>query len=560
MLDALVVVLSVSLYAGLVLAPGQCRGFWSGDAGVKLWQMETWIVNGWRSSWATYADVNVPLDPAGHLAPMEEPFVVWDGNRFLTVYTQPHILMSSLLLARVGRVGLYVLPVAAGAVGLLLQSNLGHKLCRRIDWLAVSVLGLATPWLFYSVVFWGHTLASVLVWTGLVLLLPRANIEDSHGLVKVSAGLCLGGAVVIRPEAAACALALLILLVLQRSPLSLLVRVTAGVVLAGASGYAAQVVLTGRPILSHISLNYAASSRVSELGVRLVRNSQIVVETRHNGVCVVVLGLLAILVIARIYRRLSPEAGLIVESAGLVVFAAATVILLFRGHRPIGLVTGAPAVSLLFLKRPNSVSLGASSHLRDRLARWCLVEVALVLVLAPNDGGSQWGPRYLVPVLGPLVLLGVDKWHRLKLTARSELGRRAVTGAFAALVLAGIVTQAVGVVYLWQTRSGNDTLTRVLLRTPTVPVVTDVWYVPQIAPDVYGRVPLLLIQTTVEWRELMGRLAEEGVERVRLVRLPGAEIASQDDIALHCRSLLDTGTELPTEPPLLVVDCAPLVP
>ena len=42
---------------------------------------------------------------------------------------------------------------------------MGHRFSGRLAWLAVPVLWLATPWLFYSVVFWGHTVvASVLIW------------------------------------------------------------------------------------------------------------------------------------------------------------------------------------------------------------------------------------------------------------------------------------------------------------------------------------------------------------------------------------------------------------
>jgi hypothetical protein len=186
--------------------------------------------------------------------------------------------------------------------------------------------------------------------------------------------------------------------------------------------------------------------------------------------------------------------------------------------------------------------------------------VVLSIALGRQNGGWQWGPRYLTALLGPLVLLGVERWQRLECGARSALGRYAVWAALVALLVAGMVVQGMGVAKLWYVRAGNDALARALLRpsqgapSPDV-VVTDIWFVPQIAPQVYGKVPLLIVRTSEEWDGLDERLAVQNVDRVRVVQLVDQETPLVRSISGSRRA--ETAVEVPTIPPLVVVDYVP---
>jgi hypothetical protein len=125
-----------------------------------------------------------------------------------------------------------------------------------------------------------------------------------------------------------------------------------------------------------------------------------------------------------------------------------------------------------------------------------------------------------------------------------------------ALLVAGMVVQGMGVAKLWRVRAGNDALAHALLRMPSpAVVVTDIWFVPQIAPQVYGKVPFLVVRTSEEWDELDERLVARGVERVRVARLSGQETPLVRSISGSWR--VDATVEVPTIPPLAVVDYVP---
>ena len=555
-----------ALYVGIVLALSPYRGFWSGDAGVKLWQMEVWIANDWRTPWASYAEANAALDPDHALAPLGAPFAVWEGDRVLTIYTLPYVFISSLLLSAGGLPALYAPPLIAGVGGLTLAAWAGSRFSGRVAFFAVLSLGLASSWLFYSVTFWGHTVASVLIWGALALSLSSAR--RSQALAGIAAGLCLGAAVAARPEAGTSALALLAVLAMRRSTWPMLGWVAAGLGLAGLAGWVYQAAVVGQAIGGQAAMNFAPSAFETRLWSldRLFEMSQMVVESRQLGVLVILAGGLAVFGMAYAYRRLrSARAGRLgstVECLGLVLVAAGVVVLVLRGYQPIDLLFGVPVACLTFLRfgeRAEPVATGG--HWRRQLAVWCALVAVLSIVLGRQNGGWQWGPRYLTPLLGPLVLLAVERWDRLERGARSSMERYAVRGALVALMVAGVVIQSVGVAKLWHVRAGNDALTRALLRAPSgTVVVTDLWFVPQIAPEVYGEMAFLVVRTPDEWNALDERLAAQGVERVRVVRLVGQETPLVKSVSASWQVEVGTVFRVPTIPPLMIVDYVPREP
>jgi hypothetical protein len=294
--------------------------------------------------------------------------------------------------------------------------------------------------------------------------------------------------------------------------------------------------------------------------------SQIVAESRNLGVIVILSSSALIFGLAHLYRRLRPDEGqrfgLVVECIGLVLAAVGLTVLVLRGHQPIDLLRGAPAIGLLFLGWAERTEIVAPQRvLRRRLLAWCVLVIVLSVILGRQSGGWQWGPRYLLPVSGPLVFLAVERWERLDRGTGSRLNRYALRLALAALVVAGVVTQGMGVVKLWRVRAGNDALARALLRAPSaVVIVTDIWFVPQSAPEVYGQMPFLVVHTAQEWGDLEGRLQDRGIERVRLIRLTHFETPLAGHISARWRSLEDTSIVVPGIPSLVVVDYVPREP
>ena len=69
--------------------------------------------------------------------------------------------------------------------------------------------------------------------------------------------------------------------------------------------------------------------------------------------------------------------------------------------------------------------------------------------------------------------------------------------------------------------------------------------------------PFLVVRTTEEWIGLEARLMEQGVERVRVVRLTEYETLLVENVAVDWRILTDTVVRVSTIPPLTVVDYVP---
>lgn len=554
-----VLVLSISVfYLGVVLALAPHSGFCVGDAGVKLWQIKTWIANGWRTPWARYPDANASLDPHHRLAPLEPPFAMWEGDRVLTVYTSPYVFASSLLLAKWGRLALYAPPLIAGMIGLVLQAWMGRRLSERIAWVAVVALGLATPWMFYSVVFWEHTFACVLIWPALALFFFHPGTPSP--LACMAVGLGLGTAVMIRPEAFVCILALVAVLALDRSVWPSLGYLAVGLGGACVAAWVYHVSVVGQTAAGQVTANFAPTQFDLWSVERLFEASQMVVESRYLGVLYLLGAAAVIFGLGWGYRVLYAGRTIyfsrVIACGGLVLVAVGAGVLLFRGRIPGDLLTGVPVICLLALREDVRSEAVAPSRWRRLLTAWCVSVIGLSVVLAPNSGGP-WGPRYLLPVVGPFVLLSVEAWERLRRSSGSRLGWVAVDVAFVALVLAGAMTQGAGLVKLRQVRAGNDALSKSVLRTPQAVVVTDIWFVPQIAPEAYGDVPFLLVRTGDEWRDLESRLVAQGVKRVRVVRLADWETALPMHVAINWRALSGTLVSVHSVPPLYVIDYVP---
>ena len=217
-----------------------------------------------------------------------------------------------------------------------------------------------------------------------------------------------------------------------------------------------------------------------------------------------------------------------------------------------------------------------------RLAPPVNARVSMVPPFLPADGSARWLATLLIatgqaiaaidmlelslalaeaqrqPLATTLARLNLGRalvrTRELDRSAAAGLGRRALRVAFAGLAIAGVATQVVGVVRLGEVQAANEALGQALLEQPVDVVVTDIWFVPQIAPTAYGRVPLLFLRTAEEWEELDHRLEAHGVGRLRLVRLPDQETALASGVEAGWDAVEGSGAELDTIPPLRVID------
>jgi hypothetical protein len=140
--------------------------------------------------------------------------------------------------------------------------------------------------------------------------------------------------------------------------------------------------------------------------------------------------------------------------------------------------------------------------------------IALVLLTAPNDGGSQWGPRYLLLAYVPLTVLAGD--------AIDALPRRNI-GAWAALALVLLGCLWIQRSAYRQLRGTKLTYGQVVdfVTTQVEPggyVVTDLWWLDQVAAAATSERQLVYAPDATAGEGAMQRLSRAMVDTVTVIR------------------------------------------
>lgn len=437
--------------------------FFVGDPGVKLVAA--------RNAIAHPSDpLNVPLPTIGGEAiPYVEPFFATHGNHAHAITPELFPLLSAPLIRWFGMRGAYVLP-AIGFLGILAACAwLAIALDpRRSPSIVILVAGLATPFLFYGLEFWEHTLAvaiAALATTWFVMCRTRAQSRISGGLALAS-GSAFGLAIVMRPEIA-CVLfsALIAALLLDDRPrwsTSGLLLLGAGLALAPFEIYT--VVHFHSLVPSHIGTN--SGLLASGWGTERLQLAG---------------------------TWLAPSGW----TAGGPTRAAS-------------FWSVAPAAVLALVPLRSRVQRDGRGYLLALAALTCL----FVLLTAPNDGGGQWGPRYLLFAYVPLAILAADLVE--------SLPRRN------AAVLVALIVIVAGCLWIQrsayrQLRGAKLTYGRVVdfVSDEVAPggyVVTDLWWLDQIAATATSERQLVYARDGADGHAVMERLSRAVVPTVTVIR------------------------------------------
>jgi len=170
--------------------------YWSPDNGLKRIQADNLRFTPWPDLSIEYP--GQWLDPDFKFAPFAPLFYFVSAGR-LHFFQSPAIaLLGRPFIWLMGDQGERVVPVLAGLCSVLLVAGLMRRLALRPAWAGVLSAGLGTPLLFYSLLFWEHTLA-VALGLGVVAVLLRQTgpLPLRDGLL---AGTLLGLAASIRKD------------------------------------------------------------------------------------------------------------------------------------------------------------------------------------------------------------------------------------------------------------------------------------------------------------------------------------------------------------------------
>jgi hypothetical protein len=211
---AAVVVAVAALYIGLLatyLRP--LNGFWSSDQGVKLIQTQNLLLNRYRDNALHYP--GAVIDPEGRFSPLRGQYLERDG-RVYAMFSEAFAAVSGVPFFLLGYPGLYVVPLVSTLLLLIVIAALGRYLLDTAWTVGVLLmLAVASPLMFYSLIFWEHTLATLLV-TLALLAAARALLRARQSLLLAAAA-CIGIAAWFRNETVLALPALVLALLIQQS-------------------------------------------------------------------------------------------------------------------------------------------------------------------------------------------------------------------------------------------------------------------------------------------------------------------------------------------------------
>jgi hypothetical protein len=436
----------------VVLARGlRPDAFFAGDPGVKLIAARNALAHPSRP-------LEIPLPTVnGRALPFVEPFFARHGDHTHAVTSELFPLLTAPLIALFGLRGAYVLPALGFLMAVAAVSALGKALDARRDGLWTGVVAaVATPFLFYGLELWEHMPAVALGALGAVLTVRSAASRASG--VCWAAGALFAAATLLRPEAAWFAVAVLVASrwLDPRPSWRALAAIVAGGALAAAPFELYTFLHFGTLTPPHVSTNAV-----------LLGGTSIAERTTF----------------ARLWLFSGADASIWRATPVIAIaLAAALATAEGRGSRFLWIVAAVDAV--------------------------------LVLLTAPNDGGAQWGPRYLLFAYLPLAVLAADA---VQVKRRASVDRpgprltaaRTIAAAAALLVVVGGAwSQRAAYRTLRGTKAEYGRLVDAL--SAAVPaggtVVTDVWWLDQAAAGVAPRGRFLYADDDREAIELTSTL------------------------------------------------------
>jgi len=546
------------IYAGLmaVIPPG---AFFSGDEGIKWLQVDSLRRHGWTS-----LAIDPPggeLDPAGDYIPA---FLIRAHGEVRSIFPALMPALASVPYALAGSRAIYVVPALAALLCLVAAARLAQFVLPH-PWAAVAGIAsvAATPLVFYGATFWEHSLAVMFC---VAAMIPLCKLSTGSGAAArfrmgLAAGLLLGCAALARTECA----------------LMVPAVAAAGMMAWGAAVFAAPALaLTAAAGIVQIPriLHYK-SVFGSWMPPHLMANmpgGALGRATRAPGaVAAELLGPagwrilfaataaagLALWIVSRLLRG---RAGHPAPSRGSKALMAAgialSLVLLCLGplstlavefsSQPIsthdrGYQSLLHTMPLLALLPTLIVMAPGPRHPHRLFLAWsAALYIALVVLLAPVEGGLQWGPRLLLPAV-PLVtiamlavLIGqvsitpprVAPGGRLAADGRLAPGGRltpgrhlAMTGVIAALAL-GLLMQGIGLRFLVAVRSYNARMLETVRSavSPGDVILSDFFAVPQLLTTLSSSNPILYLKPGSDLDTLSARLDAMGARPFWIAR------------------------------------------
>jgi hypothetical protein len=428
--------------------------FYSGDGGVKVAQVRSLLASGFRTT--ALVDPFPALHPAGALFPFAPPFVHREGPRFMPAFAPTFPGLSAPFFAALGFRGLRVLPGLAALALLALVTRLARLVGfeRRAALALAGFVALGTPVAFYAVQFWEHVPFTTVV-VGAVGLALEATLDARRVRRALVGGALLGFGVALREEALVLLVAVTVALVAVRGP-----------------------------------------ARAWTLGALA-------------GVAAVLIGNLASTGHVFGFHALSNEAPFeLLDGVAALIARAVTQLWWLLTPCPFYFLLALPLVGA---RRPAPVP---ERFLRIVVA----ISLPAIVVLTPNSGGTQWGARYLLPVV-PLAAVLAAVAVRAGLARFGGVAARRLRLVTGVLVVWGLAASVLGGRSLARDLSEKHAmLDAVRALHPDAVITTNLW-IAQTLGALWFEVPVLRPEGQTDLPAAFAALRAEG--RARLIVVEG---------------------------------------
>lgn len=519
------VILIAGIVYSLLIACLPLDVFWITDGGNKFIQIKSMALSG-------LPDVSVQY-PAKDIDP-DLAFFPYGGHHFREIggkiysaYPFYFPLLSLIPFRVFGIAGLYVLPVLSSILCLILTCFMVHRIygqtkCRA----ALVVLAFFTPFLFYSLTFWEHTLATMFFTLCLLLMIKSRKNQDA-GRQLLLAGLSLGLSTVFREEGYLlfCALAAGALFAFdnKQNVLPLII----GWLLVMVPVWILQQKLYHHFLGLHtLTYHDSFSSIGGILGLfnpaDVLANWFLYLFRFHESRPLAYL--LSIPFITAVVVGLWRETARGVTTARCIVALAACVTssVLFANlvshDDPVfntlftqALMPSTPfLVFFMLFLRPSLLSKDPDT----RLLTWTAIVFILGsgFLLHQKDVGIIWGPRHFVSLYPILVILSLAATERILGTAKPQSVRGALRVSAITLFALSLFIQWHGVHTLYLKKKGTEALVQSVSRLTNEIVVTDVYWFPEEAAPIFYETKILMVDSDEDLLALLQLLRTKNIE------------------------------------------------
>ncbi|MBI5566738.1 MAG: hypothetical protein HY870_17695 [Chloroflexi bacterium] len=561
------------LQTAFCLRAASIRGFATGDAGVKLWQVQGILHTG-----QLLAPIHYPgamYDPEHLYSPFVPPWFLWQNGQPYSEYTSPFIWLSAPLYGLFGHAGLLLVPWLGGALIVIVAAWLAWR-ASPTRWAALVpiVIGVSSPLLIYSLEFWEHTLGTLLALLALAALI-KANEAYRPTRWLIAAGAALGLSLTMRAELYVYPIAVVIgwVVIRRAGSASVALEIYSLRHMLERVVYPLRWVALGGLIIAGPWWLYETITWGSPLGPRLAQNipglggeqmlARLGDTTGHNevmlwpiegagsdvlpalliGAVVLALGLAMLQRIQKSSTSIQ-RVGRWLLTAVLIGSAALTTWRLTQEQRPSDLLTTFPLVLMLLVP----ISSRPTHHIAVRwLVVTALAYIGLVLIISPFEGGIQWGPRFLLPAIALLAIVVVTRLDRAWGTiGRSE--RLELVLLVSVLFIAGAYSTWRGVDFMHRNQVASEFMSAVIGNSPERVVVADSWFIPQSAPYAFADKIWLLAEDEQAMFNLL-QLLRKTTSEPSMAYVSALSWTHIDPVVLMGPRLLETGERVYVDTP-----------